>query len=99
MPAIAELGIWNPVTCFAACAAVYVIGEWLSRLCKGNISSLMFASAIFLLGFWFDIFPDDVTTAPGLAAAMSNFGVGLLIVNLGTLIDLEDMIKEWKSAW
>lgn len=98
MPAIAELGIWNPVTCFAACAAVYVIGEWLSRLCKGNISSLMFASAIFLLGFWFDIFPDDVTTAPGLAAAMSNFGVGLLIVNLGTLIDLEDMIKEWKTV-
>ena len=98
MPAIAELGIWNPVTCFAACAAVYVIGEWLSRLCKGNISSLMFASAIFLLGFWFNIFPDNVTTAPGLAAAMSNFGVGLLIVNLGTLIDLEDMIKEWKTV-
>ena len=29
---------------------------------------------------------------------MSNFGVGLLIVNLGTLIDLEDMIKEWKTV-
>ena len=58
----------------------------------------MFASAIFLFGFWLKILPDNVTSAPGLAAAMSNFGVGLLIVNLGTLIDLEDMIKEWKTV-
>lgn len=49
---IADLSIWNPVTCFAACAGVYVIGECLSRLTKGNVSSLMFASAIFLFGFW-----------------------------------------------
>ena len=48
---IADLSIWNPVTCFAACAGVYVIGECLSRLTKGNVSSLMFASAIFLFGF------------------------------------------------
>lgn len=95
---IADLSIWNPVTCFAACAGVYVIGECLSRLTKGNVSSLMFASAIFLFGFWLNILPDNVTSAPGLAAAMSNFGVGLLIVNLGTLIDLEDMIKEWKTV-
>ena len=49
---IADLSIWTPVTCFAACAGVYVIGECLSRLTKGNVSSLMFASAIFLFGFW-----------------------------------------------
>ena len=95
---IAALSIWNPVTCFAACALVYVLGEYLSHLTKGNVSSLMFASFIFLVCFWLDIFPDNVTSAPGLAAAMSNFGVGLLIVNLGTLIDLEDMIREWKTA-
>ena len=81
---IADLSIWNPVTCFAACAGVYVIGECLSRLTKGNVSSLMFASAIFLFGFWLNILPDNVTSAPGLAAAMSNFGVGLLSLNLCT---------------
>jgi len=97
--AIAEMtNIWNPVTCFAACALVYVLGEWLSHLTKGNISSLMFASFIFLLGFWFNIFPADVTTKPGIAAAMSNFGVALLITNLGTMIDLETICKEWKTA-
>lgn len=90
--------IWNPVTCFAACALVYVLGEWLSHLTKGNISSLMFASAIFLLGFWFNIFPADVTTKPGIAAAMSNFGTALLITNLGTMIDLETICKEWKTV-
>lgn len=90
--------IWNPLTCFAICALVYVLGEYLSHLTKGNISSLMFASFIFLLGFWLNIFPGDITTKPGIAAAMSNFGVGLLITNLGTMIDLETICKEWKTV-
>ena len=72
------------------------------NLNKAKRKSLRIASGIikfiFLFGFWLNILPDNVTSAPGLAAAMSNFGVGLLIVNLGTLIDLEDMIKEWKTV-
>lgn len=95
---MAGIEFWNPLTCFAACGLVYVIGEYLSHLTKGNISSLMFASFIFLFGFWGGILPGDVTTKPGLAAAMSNFGVALLITNLGTLIDLEDLCREWKTA-
>lgn len=95
---IADLSNLEPSHLFCRLCRCVVIGECLSRLTKGNVSSLMFASAIFLFGFWLNILPDNVTSAPGLAAAMSNFGVGLLIVNLGTLIDLEDMIKEWKTV-
>ena len=89
---------WNPLTCFAICAMVYVVGEFFSHLTKGNISSLMFASFLFLIGFWLDVFPADITTKPGIAAAMSNFGVALLITNLGTMINLETICKEWKTA-
>lgn len=88
---------WNPVTCFAVCCLIYVAGEQLSRLSKGNISSLMFASFLFLVGFW-TILPDDVTTKTGLPALASNFVVALLITNLGAKISLEEMIGEWKTV-
>lgn len=89
---------WNPVTCFAGCALVYSVGEFLSKKTKGAISSLLFACVIFLAGFWSGLFPADITTQPGLVDMMSKFGIALLITNLGTLISLEDMCKEWKSV-
>ena len=88
---------WNPVTCFMVCVLIYVAGEQLSRLSKGNISSLMFASFFFLIGFW-TILPDDVTTKTGLPALASNFVVALLITNLGAKISLEELLAEWKTV-
>lgn len=79
-------------------ATIYAVSEILSSLVKGNISALMFACIIFLIGFWTDVLPDNITTNPGLTAVMTNFGVALLITNLGTLIDLETLISEWKTV-
>lgn len=92
------MAFWNPVTCFAGCALVYSIGEFLSKKTKGAVSSLLFACVLFLAGFWSGIFPPDITTQPGLVDMMSKFGIALLITNLGSLISLEDMCKEWKSV-
>ncbi len=89
---------WSPLVCFCACMLVYVLGEWLSRLTNGSVSSLMFSSIIFLLCFWAGIFPADITTKTGMVAVANNFITALLITNLGTLIDLEDMLSEWKTV-
>ena len=79
------------------CVLIYVAGEQLSRLSKGNISSLMFASFFFLIGFW-TVLPPDVTTKTGLPALASNFVVALLITNLGAKISLEELLAEWKTV-
>ncbi len=59
---------------------------------------MLFVCIIFLLGFWTNILPKDITGASGILAAMSNFGIALLITNLGTLINLEDLCHEWKTV-
>lgn len=92
------MSFWNPLTCITGCLVVYSIGEILSKKTKGAISSLLFACVLFLAGFWSGILPDDITTQSGLVTVMSNFGTAFMITNIGTLINLEDMIREWKTV-
>ena len=89
---------WNPVTCFAACCLIYLVGEFLSHLTKGYVPSLLFASFIFLFAFWAGVLPADVTTSSGLVTVTANFGIALLLTNMGTMIDLETMCREWKTV-
>lgn len=92
------MSFWNPLTCITGCLVVYSIGEFLSKKTKGAVSSLLFACILFIAGFWSGILPKDVTTQSGLVAVMSNFGAAFMITNIGTLINLEDMIREWKTV-
>ncbi|MDR1800640.1 MAG: hypothetical protein LBQ95_02180 [Lachnospiraceae bacterium] len=89
---------WSSITCFAICALIYGVSDFLSKKTKGVVSSLLFACVIFLAGFWSGIFPSDITAQPGLVDLMSKIGTALMITNLGTLISLEDMVKEWKTV-
>lgn len=92
------MSFWNPLTCLTGCLIVYAIGEFLSKKTKGAVSSLLFACVLFLAGFWSGVLPADITTQSGLVALMTNFGTALMITNIGTLINLEDMIREWKTV-
>lgn len=89
---------WNPLTCLAGCLIIYALGEFLSKKTKGVVSSLLFACVLFLAGYWSGILPTDITTQSGLTTVMSNFGTALMITNIGTLIDLEELISEWKTV-
>lgn len=89
---------WNPLTCVTACLIVYAVGEFLSKKTKGAVASLLFACILFLAGFWSGILPSDVTTQSGLTTLMSNFGTAFMITNVGSLIDLEELISEWKTV-
>lgn len=93
-----SVNFWNPVTCFAACCLIYLIGEFLSHLTKGYVPSLLFASFIFLFAFWAGVLPVDVTTSSGIVTVTANFGIALLLTNMGTMIDLETMCREWKTV-
>ena len=92
------MSFWNPLTCITGCLIGYSIGEILSKKTKGAISSLLFACVLFLAGFWSGVLPKDITTQSGLVAVMTNFGTAFMITNIGTLIDLEEMIREWKTV-
>ena len=92
------MSFWNPLTCITGCLVVYSVGEFLSKKTKGAVSSLLFACVLFLIGFWSGLLPKDITTQSGLVAVMANFGTAFMITNIGTLINLEDLIREWKTV-
>ncbi|MEG1782943.1 MAG: hypothetical protein RR253_06820, partial [Oscillospiraceae bacterium] len=89
---------WTPLACFTAIAAVYACGDFLSNKTKGYISSMVFAAIIGLAMFWLGVFPKDIAVNSTLTATLSGYAVALLLVNMGTSIDLESLLAEWKTV-
>ena len=75
--------------------AVFTLGDIISYFTKSIVSMLFTASVIFILAFWNGL-PGTVFAD----AQLSGIGVlmiGLLITHMGTMLDIEDFIKQWKT--
>ncbi len=89
---------WTPVMCVGVIAFAYVVGEYLSDKTKGYVSSMVFACFIALFLFWTNLIPKDIATTSTLLQTLNSIGVAFLLVNVGTSIDLENLLKEWKTV-
>lgn len=90
---------WFPILAFAAVAVTFAIGDLISSKTKGLVSSIL-ASALFFLifGGTLHIFPSDMATTSGIMSLIPTFGMALILVNVGSLIDLNDLKREWKTV-
>ena len=86
----------NPIVAFVVVMAVWTVAEYVSRISKGMLSSLLVASLIFVVGFMSGLFPDDMLRASSLLA-LAGVVVGFIIVHLGTTISLDDFKKQWRT--
>ncbi len=87
----------NPVLAFTVIMAIWTVSDFLSKLSKGLVSSLFVASLIFLVGFLTGLFPPDLLTSSSLLA-FAGVVVGFVIVHLGTVISIDDFIKQWRTV-
>jgi len=87
----------NPVLAFTIIMAIWTVSEFLSAKSKGLVSSLFVASLIFLVGFLTGLFPADLLTSSSLLA-FAGVVVGFVIVHLGTVISIDDFIKQWRTV-
>jgi len=87
----------NPVLAFTTIMAIWTVSEFLSSKSKGLVSSLFVASLIFLVGFLTGLFPPDLLTSSSLLA-FAGVVVGFVIVHLGTVISINDFIKQWRTV-
>ena len=87
----------NPVLAFTVIMAIWTVSEFLSAKSKGLVSSLFVASLIFLVGFLTGLFPPDLLTSSSLLA-FAGVVVGFVIVHLGTVISIDDFIKQWRTV-
>jgi hypothetical protein len=86
----------NPIVAFVIVMAVWTISDFVAKKTKSLLSSLFVASIIFLVGFLTNIFPEDLLQASSLLA-LAGVVVGFIIVHLGTMISLDEFIRQWKT--
>lgn len=86
----------NGLYAFTIIFCVYAVGDIIAQKTKAIVSMMLVASVFFLVAFMnglpASIFEDS--SLQGLA----NVGVGLLLVNMGTTIELKDLVQEWKTV-
>ena len=82
---------------FMVFCGVFFVGECVSNLTKGIFGTGFVGAIIFIALYWTGIMPTDAVANTGLVAMLSKLFIPMLIVNLGTMISLNDMLKEWKT--
>lgn len=91
--------LWTPLFCFVVFTFIYgVLGDTIAHKTKAVVSGALVGCVVYLVGFLTGIFPPDAVNNTGILTIMANFGLALMIANLGTMIDLESLLKEWKTV-
>ncbi len=89
---------WTPIMCLAVIALAFVIGEFCSRLTKGYVSSMVFGCFVAMGLFWSGAIPATVAVDSTLLPTLNACGVAMLLVNMGTSLDIETLLNEWKTV-
>ncbi len=102
--------LWaSSLFCFAVFAVIWALGDIIAVKSKGYISGIVVGAAVYLFGFISGIIPRDIIGPDGaslgsaianstMSTAVSAWAMALLITNLGTIIDMDQLIKEWKTV-
>ena len=88
---------YNFALAFVACGVAYIIGELVSQWSRAWVPSVFITACVMLLGYW-TIFPKELVTNSGLMPFGNTIGIFLLLVHIGTIISLQQLIKQWRTV-
>lgn len=71
------------------------IGEVISIRTKAWIPSVFVTAVLFLLAYW-TFLPKDAISKAGIPTATATMLMALLITNMGTLLSVRELMKQWK---
>lgn len=80
-----------------AVAAIMAAGDIVSNWTKAFVPSVFVAAVLFLIGFW-TILPEDVISVATLSTPFASAGVYILITHMGTMMDVKELLKQWKTV-
>lgn len=75
---------------------IYALGDMIATKTKAIISMLFVASVVFAIAFWNGL-PGSVF-ADSQLLGFASVTVGILLVHMGTTINLKQLISEWKTV-
>ena len=73
-----------------------VIGEVLAIRTKASLPAIFITAVLFVAGFW-TFFPKDILQQGGIAPNLPGFCVMIMVVNLGTMLDKEELVAQWRT--
>lgn len=79
-------------------ALTLAIGDFVSAKTKGIVSTVLVVGIIYVIGYFTGLVPRDTITNSGLLTIVSGFGMLAVVTNLGTMININQLIAEWKSV-
>lgn len=74
-----------------------IIGELISTKTKAFVPSMFVSAVLFVIGFW-TFFPKDILQLGGIAPNLPTFLVMLMVVHLGTMLNIQELINQWKTV-
>jgi len=87
----------DPLLAAAVVIGIYAIGDYISVKTKGLVSLLLTGSILFLIGFWTGILPTNIDATSNLAV-INTFGIAMLITHMGTLLNVGELVRQWKTV-
>lgn len=90
--------IMTPYGAIAALLFIMVVGELIAKLTKGALPMAFGVTILLLAGFWTKILPANIVELSGITASFFGLVSALLVANMGTLINRQEMIAQWKTV-
>ena len=88
---------WDVQTAFLTMLILVIIGEVISTATKAFVPSMFITAVLFVIGFW-TFLPADILQQGGVAAHLPTFLVMMMVVHLGTMLDIQELIDQWKTV-
>lgn len=86
----------EPIVALTVVLVVFALGDIVSAKTRALLSMLFVSSIVLLIGFWLGL-PKDIFQSSQLVGIGSVL-IGLLITHMGTLMGIQDLIKQWKTV-
>ncbi|XKM14288.1 hypothetical protein RCS94_03730 [Orbaceae bacterium ac157xtp] len=75
---------------------ILFIGDFVSTRTKAWVPSVFICAVLFLAGYW-TFFPKNIVAIAGIPKVVAVMLMYLLIVNMGTLLSINELKKQWKT--
>ncbi len=79
------------------CFGIFAFGDILGVATKAKVSSVFIALLIFMLGFMFNIIPDDII-AKSTLDVIAVWAAGYIVFHMGTMINLKQLALEYRTV-
>ncbi|MEI4283102.1 hypothetical protein [Tetragenococcus halophilus] len=73
------------------------IGEWVSSFSRAYIPSIFISAILFIIGFW-TFLPKDIAVQASFGDEFIAIIVPVLLVHLGTMMDLKQLADQWRAV-